>query len=111
MAAEIHFQVTELVRVVYEIYEIAGMIDDEMRMLFFLWLAFFGRLVQEHVEIYTRAYPLDNTWHWRPFPFYFRAQFGVMEFCWGTCCVVGIAKGSMDNALVHKLRFDRGMCF
>lgn len=103
MAAEIHFQVTELVRVVYEIYEIAGMIDDEMRMLFFLWLAFFGRLVQEHVEIYT--------WHWRPFPFYFSAQYGAMEFFWGTCCVVGIAKGSMDNALAHKLRFDRGMCF
>lgn len=33
VAAETHFQVAELVRVVYEIYEIAGMIHDEMRML------------------------------------------------------------------------------
>ena len=40
VAAETHFQVAELVRVVYEIYEIAGMIDDEMNMLDFLWLAF-----------------------------------------------------------------------
>lgn len=40
VAAERHFQVVELVWVVYEIYEIARMIDNEMRILFFLWLAF-----------------------------------------------------------------------
>lgn len=30
-ATETHFQAAELARVVHEIYEIAGMIDDEMR--------------------------------------------------------------------------------
>lgn len=40
VAAETNFQIAELVRVVDEKYEIAGMIHDEMRMLVFLWLAF-----------------------------------------------------------------------
>lgn len=80
VAAEMHFQVAELVRVVYEIYKIARMIDNKMRILVFSLVGLFASLVQEYVEIYT--------WHWRLFPFYFSAQYGAMEFFGGTCCVV-----------------------